>query len=373
MGFTLAGLLILSWAPDYASILAAAALVGAGSAVFHPESSRIARLASGGRHGLAQSIFQVGGSAGSAAGPLLAAWVIIPHGQPSLAWFGIAALLALAVLWKVGAWYQRHHLDAPARSRVRAAQASPVSAGRAAFTIAILLTLIFSKFFYLAGISSYYNFYLIEKFHLSVQSAQLYLFLFLLASAVGTLIGGAVGDRVGRKRVIWFSIFGVAPLTMVLPYAGLALDRGSERLHRPHPGVGLSRHRRLCAGTPARPGRRGLRVSSSASPSAWAASAPGARSRCRPPRRRIRLSLVRLPAAAGHGRGVAAEHRAAAARVDEFLVGRHSLRTSPCRNARSRSSPEPPTASAASQRGSSRRPAHRGHAVPRPRGRRRRS
>jgi FSR family fosmidomycin resistance protein-like MFS transporter len=221
MGFTLAGLLILSWAPDYGSILAAAALVGAGSAIFHPESSRIARLASGGRHGLAQSIFQVGGNSGSAAGPLLAAWVIIPHGQPSLAWFGIAAVLALAVLWKVGAWYQRHHLDAPARSRVRASQASPVSARRAAFTIGILLTLIFSKFFYLAGISSYYNFYLIEKFHLSVQSAQLYLFLFLLASAVGTLIGGPFGDRVGRKRVIWFSIFGVAPLTMALPYVGL--------------------------------------------------------------------------------------------------------------------------------------------------------
>lgn len=221
MGFTLAGVLTLAWAQNYPSILAAAAMVGFGSAIFHPESSRIARLASGGRHGLAQSIFQVGGNSGSAAGPLLAAWIIMPHGQASLAWFAIAALLAIGVLWKVGGWYRRHHLGGPARGKTRASVPSPVSARRALLTIAILLTLIFSKFFYLAGISSYYNFYLIEKFHLSVQTAQVFLFLFLFASALGTLIGGPVGDRMGRKRVIWFSIIGVAPMTMTLPYVDL--------------------------------------------------------------------------------------------------------------------------------------------------------
>jgi FSR family fosmidomycin resistance protein-like MFS transporter len=221
MACTLAGVLTLASAANYGQILAAAAMVGAGSAIFHPESSRIARLASGGRHGLAQSIFQVGGNAGGAAGPLLAAWIIIPRGQGSLAWFAVAALIAIAVLWKVGAWYQRHHLAPPLRRTARTQTPGPVSARRAAWTIAILLTLIFSKYFYLAGISSYYNFYLIEKFAVSVQAAQMYLFLFLLASAVGTLIGGPVGDRVGRKRVIWFSIVGVAPLTMTLPYVDL--------------------------------------------------------------------------------------------------------------------------------------------------------
>ncbi len=221
MGFTLIGLLTLSLAPNYASVLAAAAFVGAGSSIFHPESSRIARLASGGRHGLAQSIFQVGGSTGSAIGPLLAAWIIIPHGQRSLAWFALAAVLAIAVLWNVSAWYKSQHLERSAQRKAAAPGSSPVSSRRVVGSVIVLLVLIFSKYFYLASISSYYSFYLIEKFHLPVQSAQLYLFVFLFAAALGGLIGGPVGDRVGRKRVIWFSILGVAPFTMALPYVDL--------------------------------------------------------------------------------------------------------------------------------------------------------
>src|SRR6202158_4125615 len=210
MGFTLVGLATLAWAPNYAAVLGAAALVGTGSSIFHPESSRIARLASGGRHGLAQSIFQVGGNAGSAMGPLLAAWIIIPHGRSSVAWFALAAMLAIAVLWNVGTWDRRQHVDRAARAKPRAVMPGSVSPRRVAWSVAILLTLIFSKYFYLASITSYYSFYLIEKFHLPIQSAQLYLFVFLLALALGTLIGGPVGDRIGRKRVIWFSILGSA-------------------------------------------------------------------------------------------------------------------------------------------------------------------
>jgi FSR family fosmidomycin resistance protein-like MFS transporter len=222
MGFTLIGMVTLAFAPSYLSVLAAAALVGAGSSIFHPESSRIARLASGGRHGLAQSIFQVGGNAGSAMGPLLAAWIIIPHGQSSLAWFTLAAMLAIAVLARVGAWYKRQHLDRPGGSKGRGASAlAPVSARRVAWSIAILVMLIFSKYFYIASITSYYSFYLIEKFHVSVQAAQIYLFVFLFAMALGTLFGGPIGDRIGRKRVIWASILGVAPFTLVLPFVDL--------------------------------------------------------------------------------------------------------------------------------------------------------
>ena len=219
MGFTLAGMMTLAFAPNYASVLAAAALIGAGSSIFHPESSRIARLASGGRHGLAQSIFQVGGNAGSAMGPLLAAWIVIPHGQPTLAWFTLAALLAIVVLARVGAWYKSQHLDRPAENL--AAVQGPVTARRVAWSIGILVVLIFSKYFYIASISSFYAFYLIEKFNLSMQSAQIYLFVFLFAMTLGTLFGGPIGDRIGRKRVIWFSIIGVAPFTMLLPYVDL--------------------------------------------------------------------------------------------------------------------------------------------------------
>lgn len=218
MGFTLCGLVLLSLAPNYSTILLAAALVGAGSSIFHPESSRVARLASGGRHGLAQSIFQVGGNVGTAIGPLLAAWIIIPYGRSSVAWFSLAALTAMAVLWRIGSWYLAHRARlAPARQHTRA-PAHPMGA-RVAWSLAILVALMFSKYLYLTSLSSYYTFYLISRFHLSIQSAQLHLFAFLFAIALGTLVGGPVGDRIGRKRVIWVSILGVAPFTLLLPYA----------------------------------------------------------------------------------------------------------------------------------------------------------
>src|SRR6185312_12022840 len=221
MGFTLIGILVLAFAPSYGALLAGAALVGAGSAIFHPESSRLARLASGGRPGLAQSIFQVGGNVGSAMGSLIAAWVIIPRGQKSLAWFAVAALLAIVVLVNVGAWHKRRHLDRVGRPKSRPAAVSPFPPRTVAWAIAILVVLIFSKYFYIASISSYYNFYLMEKFHVSMQSSQIYLFVFLLAMALGTLVGGPIGDRIGRKRVIWVSILGVAPFTMLLPFVDL--------------------------------------------------------------------------------------------------------------------------------------------------------
>jgi FSR family fosmidomycin resistance protein-like MFS transporter len=220
MTFSLAGLLTLAFAPTYALIVVGAGLIGTGSAIFHPESSRIARLASGGRHGLAQSIFQVGGSTGSAIGPLLAAWIVLPHGKESLAWFGLVALLAIAVLWNVGGWYHRNHVAPALAARARHAASAP--AGAIAWPITILVILIFSKFFYLASISSYFTFYLIQKFHVTVASAQVHLAMFLGATALGTLLGGPIGDRIGRKWIIWGSILGVAPFTLALPYADLA-------------------------------------------------------------------------------------------------------------------------------------------------------
>jgi FSR family fosmidomycin resistance protein-like MFS transporter len=220
MCLTLMGLITLAWAGSYGAVLAAAALVGSGSSVFHPESSRIARLASGGRHGLAQSIFQIGGNTGSAIGPLLAAWVILPYGQKSVAWFGLGAMLAVVVLWQVGTWYKAHLGAARGRAAPRGHQHG-LPRRTVAWSIAILVLLVSSKYFYLASLSSYYSFYLIAKFQLSVRSAQLLLFLFLLAAAIGTLVGGPLGDRIGRKRVIWVSILGAAPFTLVLPYANL--------------------------------------------------------------------------------------------------------------------------------------------------------
>jgi MFS transporter, FSR family, fosmidomycin resistance protein len=221
MAFTLIGMVTMAYAGTYGVVLIAAALIGTGSAVFHPESSRIARLASGGRHGLAQSIFQVGGNAGGAMGPLLAAWIIIPHGQSSMAWFALAALAAIILLARVGAWYKHQHLDRSKSAAKPPPAASPVSRRTAAWSIGILVVLLFSKYFYVAAISSYYSFFLIEKFHISVRSAQEYLFVFLFAMALGTLLGGPIGDRIGRKRVIWFSILGIAPFALILPYADL--------------------------------------------------------------------------------------------------------------------------------------------------------
>ncbi|ARP87075.1 MFS transporter [Bordetella genomosp. 9] len=220
MGFTLVGLLLLSVAPSYPFLLIAAVLVGTGSSVFHPESSRVARMASGGRHGLAQSLFQVGGNVGSALGPLLAALVIIPHGQGSVAWFSLAALFGMLVLIGIGRWYgaNRWRLKPKARG---AGGAAPLSRARVAGALGVLAVLIFSKYFYLASLNSYFTFYLMDKFGLPVRSAQLYLFIFLAAVAVGTVAGGPIGDRVGRKAVIWTSILGVAPFTLMLPYANL--------------------------------------------------------------------------------------------------------------------------------------------------------
>ena len=221
MGFTLVGLLLLAFAANYWLLLLAAALVGTGSSVFHPESSRVARMASGGRHGLAQSVFQVGGNVGSAVGPLLAAFIVLPRGQSSVAWFSCAAMLGMFVLFNVGHWYKLHGL---ARLKPRAAGASATLAPQprqVALAIGLLLALIFSKYFYLASLTSYYTFYLIHRFNVSVQNAQLLLFVFLAAVALGTIAGGSLGDRFGRKYVIWASILGVLPFTLVLPHANL--------------------------------------------------------------------------------------------------------------------------------------------------------
>ncbi|KOF53473.1 MULTISPECIES: MFS transporter [unclassified Achromobacter] len=222
MGFTLVGLLTLSLAPSFGWLLLAAVLVGTGSSVFHPESSRVARMASGGRHGLAQSLFQVGGNVGSALGPLLAALFIIPHGQGSVAWFSLAALFGMVVLVGIGRWYGRNRERLKPRARrAGAAAGHGLSRGQVLGALAVLGVLVFSKYFYLASLNSYFTFYLIGRFGLTVQQAQIYLFIFLAAVAVGTVVGGPVGDRVGRKIVIWVSILGVAPFTLLLPHADL--------------------------------------------------------------------------------------------------------------------------------------------------------
>ncbi len=220
MGFTLCGLLLLAVAAHFWSLLVAAALVGIGSAVFHPESSRIARLASGGRHGLAQSLFQTGGNFGSSLGPLLAAFIVLPRGQGSVGWFSIIAIVAIAMLWRIGDWYRTTGAATP-RVVARAVATPPLPDPIVRRTLAVLLTLVFSKYVYLASLTSYYTFFLIHRFGVSVQSAQLHLFAFLGAVAAGTFIGGPIGDRFGRKYVIWGSILGVLPFTLLLPYVNL--------------------------------------------------------------------------------------------------------------------------------------------------------
>ncbi len=230
MGVTLVGLALLARAASFPAVLVAAGLVGAGSAVFHPEASRVARMASGGKHGLAQSVFQVGGNAGSALGPLLAAVIVVPRGQAHIAWFCLLALLGIVVLAGVGRWYRdtlRVNAAPPRAAGVRAPEPGAIAltlpTGRVAFAIGVLVVLIFSKYFYLASMTNYYTFYLIDRFGLSVQAAQVRLFIFLAAVAAGTLIGGPIGDRIGRKRVIWVSILGVAPFTLILPHVGLGM------------------------------------------------------------------------------------------------------------------------------------------------------
>ena len=221
MGFSLAGLVLLALASTFLEILLAAALVGLGSAVFHPESSRIARMASGGRYGLAQSTFQVGGNIGSALGPLAAAFVVIPGGQGSIAWFSLVALLAILVLSGVGRWYASQIAVHLAAGRAKIASLHGLSTRRIQASIAILLILVFSKFFYLSCLTSYYTFFVIHKFGVSIQASQLHLFVFLAAVAAGTFFGGPLGDRFGRKLVIWFSILGALPFALMLPYANL--------------------------------------------------------------------------------------------------------------------------------------------------------
>src|SRR6185503_12586117 len=221
MGLTWCGLILLALAPTYHVVLVAAALVGLGSAVFHPESSRMARLASGGRHGFAQSLFQVGGNAGTALGPLLAAGIIVPHGQRHILWFSALALAGMIILSNVGRWYQERLADAARRGLRATGPRQTLSRAKVAFPLSILLLLMFSKFIYLASMTNYYTFYLMHRFGVSVQHSQLYLFLFLGAGAVGTLVGGPIGDRIGRKQVIWLSILGIAPFALLLPHASL--------------------------------------------------------------------------------------------------------------------------------------------------------
>jgi MFS transporter, FSR family, fosmidomycin resistance protein len=224
MGFTLFGMILLSRAGSFPMVLAATSLVGLGSSVFHPESSRMARAASGGRHGFAQSFFQVGGNFGSALGPLLAAFIVLRFGQSSIAWFSLAALVAMAFLVRVGSWYRGSGAMHAAR-RASSPRHDAVSSRQVVTALLILLALLFSKFIYLASLGSYYTFYLISRFHLSVQSAQIHLFVFLGAVAAGTIIGGPVGDRIGRRQVILASILGVLPFTLALPYADLFWTR----------------------------------------------------------------------------------------------------------------------------------------------------
>lgn len=217
--FSMAGLIVLSIAHVYPLVLLGAALLGMGSSIFHPESSRVARMASGSRHGFAQSVFQVGGNAGQALGPLAAALFVVRYGQTSLAFFALLALLSVAILWNISRWYKHHGL---ARLKAHKADAAvPLPRGAAARGVGILLALIFSKYIYLASITSYFTFYTMEKFGLSVAAAQIHLFVFLAAVAVGTFAGGPLGDRFGRKYVIWFSILGALPFTLLLPYASL--------------------------------------------------------------------------------------------------------------------------------------------------------
>lgn len=222
MAFSLIGLVLLAFSHTYTLVLVSVALVGIGSSVFHPEASKVAFLASGKRKGLAQSLFQLGGNAGSSIGPLLAALIIAPFHQERLAWFSVLAMLAMIVLMRVASWYKEHmSLRQKKKRSIATEDLVPLSRRKVIFAVTILLVLIFSKYFYMASMTSYFTFYLIDKFHVSVSSAQMYLFLFLFSVAAGTLIGGPLGDRIGRKYVIWISILGVAPFTLMLPYANL--------------------------------------------------------------------------------------------------------------------------------------------------------
>jgi MFS transporter, FSR family, fosmidomycin resistance protein len=219
MGSTLIGIFVLANAASYIQLLVGAALIGTGSSIFHPEATRMARMASGGRHGFAQSVFQVGGQTGSAIGPLLAAFIVVPLGQSRLSWFSVLSLIAMVVLFRVGQWYRAQL--ASMRSKSTAADSPAASRTHAGFAVAVLILLMFSKSAYSASFSSYYTFYLLGEFGVTVQTSQVMLFLFLLASPIGALVGGHLGDRIGRRKIIWFSILGALPFTLVLPYVNL--------------------------------------------------------------------------------------------------------------------------------------------------------
>src|SRR5580658_3731729 len=220
MCFTLTGIVMLALAPTFGLLLMAAAVIGAGSAIFHPESSRIARIASGGQHGFAQSFFQVGGNAGSAVGPLLAAFIVLPFGQRGVAWFSVAAATGIVILYRVGRW-RSHHLARATADHLHADNRPSLPHRQVIRAFAVLVALIFSKYFYIASMVGYFTFYLISRFHVSVRSSQLHLFVFLGAAAAGTFFGGPIGDRIGPKYVIWGSILGVLPFTLLLPHANL--------------------------------------------------------------------------------------------------------------------------------------------------------
>jgi len=219
MGSTFLGLMVLAFASDYLLLVCGAALIGIGSAVFHPEASRVARLASGGRYGLAQSLFQVGGNFGSSLGPLLAAFIVVPRGPASVAWFSVIAFVGMAILWQVGGWYARY--QARAKQRPKTTRPVTIARHKVVLALAILAILTFSKNVYTASISSFYTFYVIDRFGVSVQMSQVMLFVYLGSAALGTIIGGPIGDRIGAKAVIWISILGVLPFTLALPYASL--------------------------------------------------------------------------------------------------------------------------------------------------------
>ena len=303
MGCTLVGLLLLAFAANYALLLLAAALIGTGSSVFHPESSRVARMASGGRHGYAQSIFQVGGNIGSSTGPLLAAFIVLPHGQTSVAWFSAVALLGIVVLFNVGHWYKAHGLQ-------RLAPAAGVRSGtpgaRVALGMSVLLALLFSKYFYLASITSYYTFYLIDHFHLSVRAAQLHLFVFLAAVAAGGFLGGPLGDRLGTQ----VRDLGLDPRGPALHAAAAArepvLDQRAHRADRADPRLGLPGDRGVRAGPDARAHRHGCRTGVRARLRHGQHRGRGPGHAGRPHRHRCGLPDMRLPAAHRPARRLAA-------------------------------------------------------------------
>ncbi len=258
MTFTLVGLVLLSLGSTLTLVLLAVGLVGIGSSVFHPEASRVAHLSSGGQHGFAQSLFQVGGNAGSSLGPLLAALIVVSRGQGAIIWFTLLALTGILVLSGVGRWYRRRLDESRREGRKLGShllRATPLARRRVFFSLGVLVVLVFSKYFYLASMGSYYTFFLMEKFGLSVKSAQLHLFIFLAAIAAGTFLGGPIGDRIGRKAVIWASILGVTPFALALPYANLFWCGCAQRDHRRDLVVCFLGHPGLCAGTGSRKSR----------------------------------------------------------------------------------------------------------------------